>query len=472
MSFWNQPPPGVQDADAAAGYAILPQQTAKQLQISEVHSRLDRVLNFLQRDVGYCFVADAKPERGGSVKLQDPTIAVPAPWRNNKKSARYPVAEGPSEAPGDSTPKEDPAPDVVFRSSRGPLDPRRLEAECGEYRIGAEASRYAQYPDDLVLVARFARLLVQACPSFADRAKSQAFLQRVLQGVRLMHLCEFNYSDVVITLAYTTIYFQSTFKAIGHLMTDGEAANVTALLIFLAHSYVLDETCPLRCWQKHIFRKYCTLKMLDAALFRLFNLRGFALRLTAAEESHALHGLLISTISDENWDGTAHLKAAAAAALNWQLNQAAPGMLHAMPAGWARPPVRQAAVQTPTSGSPARGDAGAGPCTTAQGRGGGRRSGGSFGNGSPSQGSDLSQQAQVEAQLISDAKSSNGGRASGSRPTSNSSTVASSDSSEASTAAGAAAGGRASGSRPVSGCSTVASAVVGGAAGGGVPCAV
>merc|ERR1719450_229434 len=75
-------------------------------------------------------------------------------------------------------------------------------------------------------------------------------------------------------------------------MREFEAAHVAVLLIFLAHSYVLDECCPLRCWQKHIFRKYCTLKVLDAALFRLFQMQGFKLRITEEEERHALSVLL------------------------------------------------------------------------------------------------------------------------------------------------------------------------------------
>ncbi|CAE7394456.1 unnamed protein product [Symbiodinium natans] len=65
-------------------------------------------------------------------------------------------------------------------------------------------------------------------------------------GIRLMHLCEYHYADVVLTLAYASVYFRSAFNNIGQKMSDYEAAHVCVLLIYLAHSFLLDETCPLR----------------------------------------------------------------------------------------------------------------------------------------------------------------------------------------------------------------------------------
>lgn len=40
---------------------------------------------------------------------------------------------------------------------------------------------------------------------------SMQFLQLVeLQGIRLMHLCDYHYADVVLTLAYASVYFRSS----------------------------------------------------------------------------------------------------------------------------------------------------------------------------------------------------------------------------------------------------------------------
>mmetsp|Transcript_100936 Transcript_100936/g.291952 ORF Transcript_100936/g.291952 Transcript_100936/m.291952 type:complete len:414 (+) Transcript_100936:168-1409(+) len=255
------PPPG---AEKTHGFAVLPQQSEGELQLSAAHTRLDRVLNFLIRELGYTFLDDAKPSRGGGVTLKAHSRECP-PLRVGHKSSRFPSK-----------------------------DPQVDDEETAVIRIGPEASKYAQYPEDLLLVRRFTGILIETTPAAAAKVTTDTFYKVVLQGVRLMHLCSYEYSDVVLVLAYATIYFQSTFTAIGQMMSDIEAAHVCTLLIYLAHSFVLDETCPLRCWRKHIFRKYCTLKVLDAALFRLFDLRGFRLRVSSEEERDALSALLHS----------------------------------------------------------------------------------------------------------------------------------------------------------------------------------
>lgn len=45
-----------------------------------------------------------------------------------------------------------------------------------------------------------------------------------MQGIRLMHLCEYHYADVVLTLAYASVYFRSAFASIGQKMSDYEAS--------------------------------------------------------------------------------------------------------------------------------------------------------------------------------------------------------------------------------------------------------
>jgi hypothetical protein len=169
-------------------------------------------------------------------------------------------------------------------------------------------AKYAHHNCDLVLVARFAHILSKtvsedlekqegmspaAAKSCIEAAvKHDGLYKCVLQGVRLMHLCDYDYADVVLVLAYASVYFRSTFASIGKKMSPNEAAHVVVLLIYLAHAFLLDETCPLRIWQKHIFRKYCTLKVLDAALFRLFQMRPhFKLNIKYEEERDALKGL-------------------------------------------------------------------------------------------------------------------------------------------------------------------------------------
>jgi len=257
---------------------LLWQQSDSELRQSEWHSQLDTVLRWLQ-GIGYTLLNDAEPAPGGGVRLTQ-SQAKRAPWVDNKKSARIP-----DERPRDAQPRRA-LPGVGEAPSL--MDHETIQA----IQIGENARKYALYKDDLVLVTRFAALLAAVTPDAADKVKHDTFYKTVLQGIRLMHQCDFDYSDIVVTLAYASIYFRSTYEDIGGMMTEMEAANVCTLLIFLAHSFVLDETCPLRCWQKHVFRRYCSLKVLDAALFRLFKLRGFRLQLNETEEKDALCYLL------------------------------------------------------------------------------------------------------------------------------------------------------------------------------------
>lgn len=174
--------------------------------------------------------------------------------------------------------------------------PRSLQDLAADDAEGfARHSRFAHCADDVILVARFAEIIgtnVISPTGEREAVKQESLQKKVLQGVKLMHLCDYSYSDVVVTLAYATVYFQSTFVAIGDKMTAYEASHVCVLLIYLAHSFILDETCPLRIWHKHIFRKYCNLKVLDSALFRVFQLRDYQLRISEEEERAALSALL------------------------------------------------------------------------------------------------------------------------------------------------------------------------------------
>ncbi|CAK9020561.1 unnamed protein product [Durusdinium trenchii] len=231
-------------------FALLPQQTEDELAISEVHSKLDRALKFLQHDVGYSLLDDALPQSGGGVRLAHDIDVV--------------VALGAIPAP---------------RGHRSCKVPKERPIENGD-----EA-------DDILSC----KPEIGKCAASFQKEIRQAVVLDCVEGIRLMHLCDYHYADVVLTLAYASVYFRSAFTSIGQKMSDYEAAHVCVLLIYLAHSFLLDETCPLRVWQQHIFKKYCNLKVLDAALYRIFKMRGFRLRVTEAEEKEALSVLLLRT---------------------------------------------------------------------------------------------------------------------------------------------------------------------------------
>jgi len=96
----------------------------------------------------------------------------------------------------------------------------------------------------------------------------------------MLRLCGYPRQDICCVLAHASAYFSAVFESVGVDMDNEEAGNVLVLLMYIAHSYVNDETCPLKLWHKHLFRNYCTVKTLDLAITRLLELRGYMLRLS------------------------------------------------------------------------------------------------------------------------------------------------------------------------------------------------
>lgn len=279
----------------SGGFAILPKSSDHDFALAEVQSKLDQALSFLQRDVGYCLLADARPDLGGGIRLSRVPTYAPQPIdRMAKKSNRFPPLD-PSTGNvtnGGHSSSSSSAPSLAHHTGL---------AEEEILIKDPDTAKYAHFQEDLLLVSRFVRVISEGRGEHKKKMKHEALYKTVLQGVRLMHLCEYHYADVVLVLAYASVYFRSTFDKIGHKMSEHEAAHVCVLLIYLAHSFLLDETCPLRCWQKHIFRKYCTLKVLDAALYRLFQMRKeYKLRVTDEELKEALQrmGGLVNGFSD------------------------------------------------------------------------------------------------------------------------------------------------------------------------------
>lgn len=347
-------------------FAVLPQNTNDELALSEVHSHLDRALRFLQQDVGYALLDDARPRAGAGVRLRGSRSSgfEPPAVRRLPHSVLVPQEQAAASSSGTrAEPPEDLDSNVMellhasfmrhggkLRASElaeqlanvcqrqssfrlngqwdrlfnGTID-QDMEVEWEDFQsfyvqipkapsdvvdileMSPEVSRHAHYKCDLVLVSRFAQLLYKQClqdslpgcksaaeaeKKCARATKHDGFYTNILLAVRLLHLCNYDYADVVLVLAYASVYFRNTFSTIGSEMSATESAHVVVLLIFLAHVFLLDETCPLRIWQKHIFRQYCTIKVLNAALFRVFQMRpGLSLRVSDEEESMALLGL-------------------------------------------------------------------------------------------------------------------------------------------------------------------------------------
>lgn len=129
---------------------------------------------------------------------------------------------------------------------------------------------------DVYLLSRFLELAsLYDTPSDIDDES----LKLLLRVLRFLHLCDYSAVDICSILAHASVYFGDVFEMCGAQMDADEVGNVLATLIFIAHCYVQDETCPMHVWHRYIFRDYCPLNTLNAAVVRLLQIRGHVLRL-------------------------------------------------------------------------------------------------------------------------------------------------------------------------------------------------
>ncbi|CAE7040185.1 unnamed protein product [Symbiodinium sp. CCMP2592] len=130
---------------------------------------------------------------------------------------------------------------------------------------------YAHHPEDIPLISKFLELT----PLTSIVPAAGKLLLRVL---RFLHMCDYRLEDICAILAHASAYFMDVYSQCAGMQAT-EVGHILATLIFIAHCYVQDETCPLNIWQKHLFKKYCSLKTLNSAVIRLLEIRRYRLRL-------------------------------------------------------------------------------------------------------------------------------------------------------------------------------------------------
>jgi len=99
------------------------------------------------------------------------------------------------------------------------------------------------------------------------------------------------------------------FGLCGSVMDSSEVGNVLVTLMFVAHCYVQDETCPLHVWHQHLFRKYCPLRTLNAAIVRLLEIRRYVLRLDSQDLSTRYVNLYKAVEKHKALDGAGDMPA-------------------------------------------------------------------------------------------------------------------------------------------------------------------
>lgn len=171
-------------------------------------------------------------------------------------------------------------------------EPRGFEAIAwNELRYGGRIKAlraYAHCVGDVYLLDAF--LSLAELPDIDGES-----VKLLLRAFKLLRLCDYSVEDLCSILAHASAYFIDAFGLCGSVMDASEVGNVLATLMFIAHCYVQDETCPLHVWHQHLFRKYCPLRTLNAAIIRLLEIRRYVLRLDSQDLSTRYVSLFKST---------------------------------------------------------------------------------------------------------------------------------------------------------------------------------
>lgn len=162
-----------------------------------------------------------------------------------------------------------------------PRDVNEEDVAWSELRYGRSIQGcrlYAHCVDDVYLLDAFLTL--------SDIASVDVdSVKLLLRALKLLRLCDYSAEDMCSILAHASAYFIDAFGLCGSIMDSSEVGNVLVTLMFVAHCYVQDETCPLHVWHQHLFRKYCPLRTLNAAIVRLLEIRKYVLRLESQDLS-------------------------------------------------------------------------------------------------------------------------------------------------------------------------------------------
>eukprot|EP00747_Dinoflagellata_sp_TGD_P121664 gnl/TRDRNA2_/TRDRNA2_173470_c0_seq18.p1 gnl/TRDRNA2_/TRDRNA2_173470_c0~~gnl/TRDRNA2_/TRDRNA2_173470_c0_seq18.p1 ORF type:complete len:257 (+),score=37.24 gnl/TRDRNA2_/TRDRNA2_173470_c0_seq18:116-886(+) len=137
----------------------------------------------------------------------------------------------------------------------------------------------------------------------ASETEAKQAVRRLLKSVCLLKSCDYDPEDIQLVVAHAAIYLRRLMvqQAYRNMNID-EASFVACLLVFLAHTHVLDETCPLAYWHKHIFAKYCSMKILNKALMTIFQNLSFKLRVEREELEDVLPYFSVTNEQHEEWD--------------------------------------------------------------------------------------------------------------------------------------------------------------------------
>lgn len=198
------------------------------------------------------------------------TTATRPPDEENAESSRGPTSVCPT-TPGTSVaPGSNNGSDALGPSSSPPLG---LEVSLERFRYMGLARRQAHCQMDVLLCWKMCVLMG------LEANVPDVFILMLFRSTKLLHRCGYHTQDIVTLGSYAVVYAVDVLAQHLGTMDWQEAANMVGLQFFLAHTYLMDEHCPMKTWHKHIFSQYCEMAVLCRAAMQLMRARGWLLRL-------------------------------------------------------------------------------------------------------------------------------------------------------------------------------------------------
>jgi len=158
--------------------------------------------------------------------------------------------------------------------------------KCPPHRLGRYNRNRNRGPFDSELPSPANTLVPNIDPEFLIALKFAGSLRifgnHVITAVlhrclKMLHFFKYSLEDVLSIAAVASIQMDFVFAKVD--VTDPkEKVYIAVLQMFLAHCWILDETCPIKEWHKYIFNDYCSFTCLNDAMMKLFMLQNYRLR--------------------------------------------------------------------------------------------------------------------------------------------------------------------------------------------------
>lgn len=137
-----------------------------------------------------------------------------------------------------------------------------IQSDVWLCRSRGDLNFFLDRSDFEVVLGRNALRLLNVAPSERDA------LVVAYRTLWMLRSCRYVPSDILMCVALAVCQIR---KAAGRILvrSSTEAACVFSLQVFLSHCWLLDETCSIKEWHRHIFRTHCQFGSLNVAVMSL-----------------------------------------------------------------------------------------------------------------------------------------------------------------------------------------------------------